>query len=166
MAEYVSPYLNDATLERTSDENIALAALMNGVDQPGLARKLGTRSLLQVHERIGDVASGATGTAKFIFGRAVRVEAVYVQAASMVANVTANVLKAGTSVTSTAAAVGLTETTDSWQRIPLDDGGVEFDVPASLDLVDDAAEGLTVTMIADGSGSVTTGRVAVFYSEI
>lgn len=161
---YSESTLNTSVVTPTADELSALQNLCAGVDAPGLGSKLGATRLFLLQERVGSISSGATGKARFFQGKPWQVEAVYVQADAMVANITANVLVNGVSKTDTGSAVGLDESLTKAQRISLATDGITFSAAPESEAAIDVAgtEGLEVQVIADGSGSVTSCRVYVF----
>lgn len=170
MAEHASPFAGDTTRTMTSDEQDALAAVlaMGLVNASDLATKLKQMNLVEATVECGNLASSASYVIKIPAIVGIELERLYVQGDSITDNVTINVTKGGTSITSTAAAVALNDANDDWQQVPLiaTAASRRAGFPDDPTVVNQSTEGFTITVTADGSGAVTKLRVHYAYSRV
>ena len=170
MAVHGSPFSGDMTRTMTAAEQDALASLLGlGLTNASdLAAKVKQMNVVEETVQCGNLASSASYIIKFQANVEIEMEYLYVQGDSITDNVTVNITKGGTSITSTAVAVALEDANDDWQRIPLISTAASrrAGFPASSDLVDQSTEGFTITVTADGSGAVTRLRVKYAYSRV
>lgn len=155
----------------TAAELDALTAVMTltpGSDGAAVAGKLAQANLVERVVECGNLTSGNSFVHKCPAVVGLELQYVYVQADSVTDNVTVNVTKGGSSITSTGAAVAVDDGNDDWQEIPLisTTASRQAGPPASSSTIDQSTEGFTFTLAADGSGAVTKGRICYAYSRI
>lgn len=173
MSDYQSPFLVDTDRTLTTAEMTALSGVLTigAVGAGGVADKVAQGNIHSVSFTVASIASSASAVFKMPAPVGTELQFVYYQNESGVAAVTVNVTKGGTSISwnvSAVGAVGVDESINDWQRIPLTatQASRQAGPAADVDVVDESTEGFTFTITADGSGSVTTGRLWVGYSLI